>query len=124
MQVRIRSLITGAALLVMSGAPDAFAQQSGQAKAQAALTAEEQKSPLAATTIGAFLAACPADKASCSSMVGSVMITGQLNDTICLPDSMDDYTLPVITWLNGHPETATMKINDGITLALKTVYRC
>jgi hypothetical protein len=121
MLVKLRMVMAGAVLLAC--ARDAVAQQSGQAKAQAALAAEQQ-SPLAATTISAFLAACPSDKASCSSMVGSVMITGQLNDMICMPDTPGDYTLPVIAWLTAHPETTAMTVNDGITLALKTVYRC
>jgi len=68
--------------------------------------------------------ACPGDKPSCSSAVGSAMLQGPLNDSICLPDGAGDYTLPVIAWLTAHPETAAMKTNEGLILALKTVYRC
>jgi hypothetical protein len=118
---KIGVLMMGAALLC---AGSALAQSAGQSKAQADLAAEVQKSPFSAPTVAVFISDCPSDKSGCSSVVGSVLITSQLNNTICLPGSSDDYTKAVIDWLTTHQEAAAMKTKDGIMLALKTVYKC
>ena len=81
--------------------------------------------PLSAKTAGEFAADCLANEASCADMVGkSLMDNMNLASTtsICLPGT--DYAHGVIYWLNAHPETAAMNTEDGIFLALKTIYAC
>jgi hypothetical protein len=86
--------------------------------------ARAELSPFGAATVGDFLVACQTNKPSCSSAVGSVLLQRQNGVAICLPSGAGDYTLPVIAWLNAHPEMSAMNISDGTILALKTIYRC
>ena len=111
MSVRTAFFALGGALILLPGlllSPPAAAQQS----------------PLDAPTISAFLAACKINQSSCSSAVGAAALTGAMNGSLCLTNSTNDYTLPVIAWLGAHGETAAMKTHDGLMLALKTVYPC
>lgn len=78
-----------------------------------------------ATTVGAFLTACNADQAGCSDEVGTALLDEMKYDgssTLCLPSP--DYAQPAIKWLNAHPEDKGMGTEDGIFLALKSLYAC
>ena len=70
-----------------------------------------------------FLAACKTDSADCINEVGSAeMDKFEYNGTLCLPSV--DYAQPVPQWLTAHPDTLAMPTEDGIYLALKTLYPC
>lgn len=78
-----------------------------------------------ATTVAAFLNACSADQAGCSDEIGTALLDKMKYDgtsTLCLPSP--DYAQPAIVWLNTHPEDRGMATEDGIFLALKTLYAC
>jgi hypothetical protein len=78
-----------------------------------------------APTIAAFLSACGADQAGCADEVGTALLDEMKYDgtsTLCLPSP--DYAQPAISWLNAHPEDRGMATEDGIFLALKTLYAC
>jgi len=82
-------------------------------------------SPYTATTAGQFAAACKIDQASCAAMIGNVLMDRiQFSPTshICLPDIT--YGNAVGPWLAAHPETANMSVEDGVFLAITTLYKC
>jgi len=82
-------------------------------------------SPYAAVMAGEFAAACEKDQASCTGRIGNVLMSRVLSSPathICLPGIT--YAGAVAPWLRAHPETATMKAEDGIYLALTTIYKC
>ena len=82
-------------------------------------------SPYAARTAGEFAAACEKDQASCTGRIGNVLMSRVLAPPaahICLPGI--SYAGAVAPWLKAHPETASMNAEDGITLALTTIYKC
>jgi hypothetical protein len=81
--------------------------------------------PLTAGTAGEFAKDCVNNDMSCADVIG-MTLTDKINFArtipICLPGT--DYAHGVVRWLNAHPETASMSTEDGIFLALKTVYAC
>jgi hypothetical protein len=80
-------------------------------------------SPYSAATVNDFLVACRADPADCTNEVGSAeMDKFQFDGSLCLPSI--DYAKPVPGWLETHTETHAMRTEDGIYLALKTLYPC
>ncbi len=82
-------------------------------------------SPLSAKTAGEFAKACVNDNSSCADVIGmSLMdkINFARTSRICLPGT--DYAPDVERWLTAHPETASMSTEDGIFLALQTIYAC
>jgi hypothetical protein len=82
-------------------------------------------SPYAATTAGQFVALCKGDQGGCADIVGNVLMDKiQYSPTsgICLPGV--NYADGVAPWLQAHPETATMSVEDGVYLALTTIYKC
>ena len=82
-------------------------------------------SPLTAKTAGEFARVCVNDERSCADVIG-ISLTDKINfastSRICLPGT--DYAHGVIQWLGAHPETASMRTEDGIFLALQTIYAC
>jgi hypothetical protein len=81
--------------------------------------------PLTAKTAGEFATDCLSDETDCASVIGkSLMDNMELARAldICLPGA--DYAHGVVIWLNAHPEAAPMRTEDGIFLALKTIYAC
>lgn len=81
--------------------------------------------PLAARTAGEFAKDCVDYNAGCADVVGmSLMdkIDFARTSRICLPGT--DYAHGVVQWLTAHPETASMSTEDGIFLALQTIYAC
>ena len=78
-----------------------------------------------AADVGAFLAACRGDQGGCMDEIGTALMAkmnyaGESN--ICLPST--DYGAPVPKWLAAHPETSKMPMEDGIYLALRSIYPC
>ena len=82
-------------------------------------------SPYMATTVKDFVAACLIDEGGCANRVGNVLMN-KIDffpvSHICI--SSPDYAEGLLKWLGDHPETASMKTEDGIYLALETVYTC
>jgi len=80
-------------------------------------------SPYSAPTVNEFLTACRTDPADCVNEVGSAeMAKFQFDGSLCLPSV--DYAKPVPDWLQAHAETHAMPTEDGIYLALKSLYPC
>jgi peroxiredoxin Q/BCP len=80
-------------------------------------------SPMFARTVNEYLAACITNESDCMDKVGSALMDRyQFSGDICLPSI--DYGIPVPGWLGAHPETHDMPTENGIYLALKSLYRC
>ena len=82
-------------------------------------------SPYAATNAGQFVTLCKADQGGCADIVGNALMDKiQYSPTshICLPGV--NYADGVAPWLAAHPETANMPVEDGIYLALTSIYKC
>jgi len=81
--------------------------------------------PFSAVTVGDYLAACKIHPNTCISEVGTALMN-KTNfagaPTICLQSV--DYAVPVPKWLSSHPDTRQMPTEDGIYLALKSLYPC
>jgi hypothetical protein len=81
--------------------------------------------PFSAATVNDFLLACKIHPNTCIDEVGSALlhkINFNSEPEIC-PTSVD-YAAAVPRWLSAHPETSQMQTEDGIYLALKTLYPC
>lgn len=96
----------------------------GAAAAQTAPAADQAPvSVFSAPTVGEFLVACKADQGGCIDEVGSALMDKfQFQGDICLPSV--DYANAVPVWLGSHDQTHSMATEDGIYLALKTLYPC
>ena len=84
-----------------------------------------ENSPYAAVTAGQFATTCEHDEASCAGRVGNVLMSRILtspNTHICVPGI--SYASSVGPWLKNHPDAANMSADDGIYLALITLYKC
>jgi hypothetical protein len=84
-----------------------------------------EPSVYAASTVRQFLTACTIDQGACVDEVGTALMdkmdyTGTSNVCIQSPD----YGGAVPKWLSAHPETSNMATEDGIYLAIKTLYPC
>lgn len=98
------------------------AQPAAQSQAQPAASVLTT-SPFVAATVNDFLVACRGDRSACTDEVGSAMMDKfQFQGDICLPSP--DYADAVPGWLSAHAETYTLPTEDGIYLALKSLYRC
>jgi hypothetical protein len=92
---------------------------------QSAYTAPTSFRPFSAVTVSDYLAACTIHQNTCISEVGTALLNKIEFDApsqICLPSV--DYAAAVPKWLSNHPETSEMPTEDGIYLALKTLYPC
>ena len=104
----------GAGLGMLSAVAMAF-----PARAQISRT----PSPYTARTGAEFVAACNSDQLGCDGKVADVLLSGFSPTThICLPGP--SYAGAVAPWLKAHPETAPLKTDEAISLALSTLYRC
>jgi hypothetical protein len=86
---------------------------------------ESPNSPYAATTSSQFAADCGLDQASCLAMIGNILmdrIEFSPTSHICLPGIT--YGDAVAPWLRAHPETSNMSVEDGVFLAITTLYKC
>lgn len=95
------------------------------ATAAPASPAAAPASPFSASTVNDFLAACRGDQGGCQDEVGNALLDKMKYDgstTICLPSA--EYAQAVPAWLDSHPETHQMPLEDGIFLALKSLYVC
>ncbi len=80
-------------------------------------------SAFSAPTVNDFLVACRTDQSACINEVGSaIMNKFEFGGVICLPS--EDYGKPVPAWLTAHAETHGMPTEDGIYLAVKSLYPC
>lgn len=83
-------------------------------------------SPYMAPTAGKFAKDCKSDKAGCAGVIGNVLIDSlQLTSksgSLCLPGV--NYTKAVPSWIADHPKVAKMKTSEGISAALRMMYRC
>jgi hypothetical protein len=82
-------------------------------------------SVFAAATVKDFLADCASDQGGCADEVGTALMDNMTFDgsaNICLPGP--DFSTGAVDWLKAHPETAGMKTEDGIYLALQKSYPC
>ncbi len=76
-----------------------------------------------APTIGEFLVACKADQGGCIDEVGTAFMDKfQYQGDICLPSV--NYADAVPGWLESHAQTHAMATEDGIYLAMKSLYPC
>ena len=92
---------------------------------QSAYTAPFSFRPFSAVTVNDYLAACTIHQNTCISEVGTALLDKihyEAAPEICL--SSVDYAAAVPKWLGDHPETFKMPTEDGIYLALKTLYPC
>ena len=81
--------------------------------------------PYAVQTAGEFARECAAEQAGCADIIGKSLmdkINFAPTSNLCLPGP--DYAHGVAAWLNAHPKTAGMEKEDGIYLALKSLYPC
>jgi len=81
--------------------------------------------PLSALTVSDYLVACEVHQDTCSLKVGNALIdkidmrgTAQL----CLDSGYDVST--ILKWLSSHPDTHQLPTEDGIYVALKSLYPC
>jgi hypothetical protein len=80
-------------------------------------------SVFSAPTVGEFLAACKGDQGGCIDEVGSALMDKfQYQGDICLPSVR--YADAVPGWLDSHAQTHALATEDGIYLALKSLYPC
>ena len=78
-----------------------------------------------AATINGFLAACRTDQGGCMDEVGTALMDKMDysgTSQVCI--SSADYGKAVPGWLSTHPQTSNMPTEDGIYLAIKTLYPC
>ena len=96
----------------------------GPAAAQPARSAnQEPLSVFSAPTVNEFLVACKADQGGCVDEVGiALMDKFQFQGDICLPSVKYGDAVP--GWLNSHAQTHAMPTEDGIYLAVKSLYPC
>jgi hypothetical protein len=78
-----------------------------------------------APTVGDFLIACRMDQGGCVDEVGTALMnkmdySGVSKVCIASPN----YGNAVPGWLSAHPATSNMATEDGIYLAIKTLYPC
>ncbi len=90
----------------------------------AILPASAQPAPAAQPTVGQLLASCTTNAQACPNAVSTVVLNNDGSLHYCVAATLDDYTRPVTDWLKAHPEDANMRQDDGIKLALSTVYAC
>jgi hypothetical protein len=121
--------LAGAALLLTAMAANAAPATTPAMQASATVTralgSPSSTSPYTATTAREFANACKIDQSSCAAMVGQVLMDRiQFSPTshVCLPGTQ--YANAVGPWLAEHPEDADMRPNDGIYLAITTIYKC
>jgi hypothetical protein len=80
-------------------------------------------SAFSAPTVNDYLQACRIDQSACVDEVGSAMMDKfEYAGDLCLTSV--DYANAVPGWLSAHAETHSMPTEDGIYLALKSLYRC
>jgi len=75
--------------------------------------------------VAQFLTVCGSDQGGCADEIGNAFTDKMVFDgsaNICLPGP--DYAGPVLDYLKAHPETHSMPTEDGIYLAIRTVYSC
>jgi len=101
-----------------------FISACGVAAAQPASSTDQAPvSVFSAPTVGEFLGACKADQGGCIDEVGSALMDKfQFRGDICLPSV--SYAAAVPGWLDSHAQTRTLATEDGIYLALKSLYPC
>src|SRR5271156_897266 len=93
----------------------------GTVTAQPAPTDQAPVSVFSAPTVGDFLTACKADQGGCIDEVGSALMDKfQYQGDICLPSV--NYADAVPGWLDSHAQTYALATEDGIYLALKSLY--
>lgn len=120
-----RAFLASAMALALSMACAHAAPSPSSGSPSERLYLSDPDSPYAAATAGQFAAACEKDQASCVGRIGNVLmsrILGSGSSHICLPGI--SYANAVAPWLNAHPEDANMSADDGISLALTTIYKC
>jgi hypothetical protein len=119
----MRTNIAFIALFLISACGAAGAQTASFAARPAPLADEAPVSVFSAPTVSGFLAACKADQGGCIDEVGSALMDKfQFRGDICLPSI--NYADAVPGWLDSHNQTHAMATEDGIYLALKSLYPC
>ena len=107
--------------MVMMLLPD---ESSAQVQAHGTVPANPSQ-PYRARTAGEFARECAGEQAGCADIIGK-----SLMDKIAFAPSSNlslrgpDYAHRVAAWLNEHPKIAAMVTEDGIYLALKSLYSC
>lgn len=82
-------------------------------------------SPYSAANVSDFLAACRADQNACVAEVGNALMNKiRLDGTSGICISSTDYAAKVPTWLGAHQDTFKMPPEEGIYLALQSLYPC
>jgi hypothetical protein len=81
--------------------------------------------PYSAVTVKEYLATCKIHIDSCSLEVGNALMNKiDFRDTaqVCLNSGYDAHA--ILDWLVSHPETHQMPTEDGIYLAMRSLYPC
>jgi hypothetical protein len=119
----MRTNIAFIALFLISACGAAFAQSASSAAKPEPLVDQAPVSVFSAPTVSEYLAACKTDQGGCIDEVGSALMDKfQFRGDICLPSV--NYADAVPGWLDSHNQTYAMASEDGIYLALKSLYPC
>ena len=81
--------------------------------------------PLSATTVSDYLGACEIHRDTCSLKVGNALMDKiDLHGTaqLCLDSGYD--VSAILKWLSSHPDTHQLPTEDGIYVAMKSLYPC
>jgi hypothetical protein len=81
--------------------------------------------PLSAVTVRDYVTACKAQTNLCVLEVAITVVTkvdATAPPQFCMQSKYDDDA--VLNWLNSHPETFQLPREDGILLALKSIFPC
>jgi hypothetical protein len=82
-----------------------------------------------ATTVGDFIKYCASNKDECDNEITSVSVNDVANGPpfyICYPSTTknEDINPTVLKWLSDHQGSLKMETDNGIYLALRTLYPC
>ena len=118
-----RISITACLLLLASAVPGWSQADITQSQITPLRDVAPSVSVFSAPTVNDFLIACRTDQGGCVDEVGSALMDKfQYQGDICLPGV--DYASAVPGWLSSHDQTHAMRTEDGIYLALKSLYPC
>jgi hypothetical protein len=113
----IRGVFLTAVMMLV--APSAYAA------ARISTTAPVSPLPTSAATVSDYLIACEVHQDTCSLKVGNALVDKidlQGTAQLCLDSGYD--VNAILKWLSSHPDTHQMPTEDGIYVAMKSLYPC
>jgi hypothetical protein len=105
--------------VMMLVAPSAYAA------ARISAAAPVSPLPTSAATVSDYLIACEIHHDTCSLKVGNALVDKidlQGTAQLCLDSGYD--VNAILKWLSSHPDTHQMPTEDGIYVAMKSLYPC